>query len=85
MPKKGSFAKKKLKFDHSLVFLGFTCVHFLLDVLNMWLADLLTTIFTKKMSDLICTCDLYLVLYIEHYLHPAYCHVVEYVLISVNV
>ena len=29
----------------------------------------LTTIFTKK-GDLMCTCDMYLVLYIEYYLQP---------------
>ena len=37
----------------------------------MWLENLLTTNFTKNMSDLICTCDMYLVLYIEHNLQPA--------------
>ena len=68
--------KKNIKFDHSLVSswasLVFTCLHFLLNVSKMWLANLLTTIFTKnKMSDLICTCDMYLVLYIEHYLQYA--------------
>ena len=51
--------------------LDFTCLHFLLNVSKMWLANLLTTFFTKKMSDLICTCSMYLVLYIEHYLQPA--------------
>ena len=35
--------------------LGLACLHFLLNVSKMWLANLLTTIFTKKMSDLIWT------------------------------
>ena len=37
-----------LKFDHSRLLLGFTCLPFLLSVSRMWLANLLTTIFTKK-------------------------------------
>jgi len=39
----------------SCLLLGFTCLPFLLNVSKMWLANLLTTTFTKKMSILIYT------------------------------
>ena len=56
MSKKGIFERKKIQ-DYSLScqLLGFTWLHFLLNVAKRWLANLLTTIFTttKKMSDFI--------------------------------
>ena len=42
----------------SCFLLGFTCLHFLLNVSKMWLANLLTTIFTKQMRDFICPCSM---------------------------
>ena len=53
----------------SCLFLGFIYLRFLLSVSKMWLAKLYTTIFTKKNCDLICTCDMYFVLYIKHEFH----------------
>ena len=51
--------KEKEKFDHYLVFVwALLGLHFLLNVSKTWLANLLTTIFTKKMSDLVCTCSM---------------------------
>ena len=47
MPKKGSF-EKKFKFHHSPLFSWTTCLHFLLNVSKLWLANILTTIFTKN-------------------------------------
>ena len=44
---KGHFWKKKV-FSFSCLLLGFTCLRFLLNLLKMWLANLLTTIFTKN-------------------------------------
>jgi hypothetical protein len=41
----------------SCLLLGFICLHFLLNVSKMWLANLLTIISTK-MDDLICTCSM---------------------------
>ena len=81
---KRAILKKKKKSSSTILLSshGFSCLLFLLDVSKMWLANLLTTFFTKRMSNLICTCDMYLVLYIEHYLQPASCHMVEYVLIK---
>ena len=55
---KRAVLKKIQVWPFSCLFLGFTCLHFLLNVSKMWLANLLTTIFTKKMSDLICTCSM---------------------------
>ena len=85
MPKKDIFEEKKTQVrPYSCLLLGFTCLLFLLNVSKMWLANLLTTIFTKKMSELIFTysmqftCDMYLMLYNEHYLQPASSCVLEF-------
>ena len=42
---KNGIYEKNIKFDHSLVF------HFLLKVSKMWLANLLTTIFTEEKNE----------------------------------
>ena len=68
----------------SCLVLGFTCLHFLLNVSKMWFANLLTTIFTKNWAilfvqvqrNLHVTCTH--VLYIEHYLQPASPCVLEF-------
>ena len=45
---KRTFLKKIQICPFSCLLLGFNCLHFLLNVSKMWLANLLTTIFTKK-------------------------------------
>jgi hypothetical protein len=82
---KNALLKKQFKFDHCLVFSWVSLVFtFCLNVLQMWLANFLTTKLPKKISDFICTCsmsitcDMYLVLYIEHYLQPASSCVLEF-------
>ena len=50
--------KKNQVWPFSCLLLGFICLQFLLNVSKMWLSNLLTTIFTKRMSNLICTCDM---------------------------
>ena len=45
---KGHFENKIQVWPFSCLLLGFTCLHFLLNVSKTWLANLLTTIFTKK-------------------------------------
>ena len=47
MLNKGSFEKKNQVWPFSHILLGLTCLHFLLKVLKTWLANLLTSIFTK--------------------------------------
>jgi hypothetical protein len=60
---KRAILKKIRVWPFSCLLLGFNCLHFFLNVSKMWLANLLTTIFTKNERFNLCTFN---VIYMWH-------------------
>jgi hypothetical protein len=77
-PRNGSYKTNQV-WPLSCLLFGFTCLHFLLNMSkDVACKSSHNNFCKKKMSDLICTCDMYLVLYVEHSLQHASSCVLEF-------